>query len=400
MKKRHYDNWLHAFMQYASINEAPEHIYFWVGVSTIAGALRRKCYFDMGTFKWYPNFYIVLLAPSGIIAKSTTADLGMNLLRKIPGVKFGPDVVTWQSLITSLSKAAESFIEPKSGKATTMSCLTFASSEFGNLLNPKDREMVDMYVNLYDSRDNPFRKETKTQGDDVVTNAWVNLIACTTPSWLAQEFPEYTIGGGFMSRCIFVFGDNKAKLVSYPKRANGGKNLEDTKRKLVEDLAIISELRGEFDMTEEAYHYGEVLYRVMWEGNKFGGMDPEKFGGYWSRRQSHIHKLAMIISAATSDDMLITREQLATAHMMIEGIEPDMQKVFSMIGRSEEAKAYDYVYRLIVSLGEASNNDIFLAAAGKMPKSVDFDACIDALIRQKRIVPVVGKDGVPRVKAL
>jgi hypothetical protein len=400
MKKRHFSNWLQSFMQYASINEAPEHIYFWVGVSTIAGALRRKCFFDMGTFKWYPNFYIVILAPSGVIGKSTTADLGMNLLRKVPGIKFGPDVVTWQSLLTGLSKAAESFIDPKSGKATTMSCLTFASSEFGNLLNPKDREMIDMYVNLYDSRDNPFKKETKTQGDDIVTNAWINLIACTTPSWIAQEFPEYTIGGGFMSRCVFVFADAKEKLVPYPKRAPGGSGLEDMQRKLIEDLVIISELRGEFDMTEEAFEFGETLYRVMWKDNNFGGLDPEKFGGYWSRRQSHIHKLAMILNAATSNDMLITKDQLACALGMIQGIEPAMQQVFSLIGRSDDAKSYDYVYRLIKNLGEASNNDIFLAAAGKMPKSVDFDACIEALIRQRRIVPVVGKDGVPRVKAV
>jgi hypothetical protein len=153
-------------------------------------------------------------------------------------------------------------------------------------------------------------------------------------------------------------------------------------------------------MTEEAFEFGETLYRVMWKDNNFGGLDPEKFGGYWSRRQSHIHKLAMILNAATSNDMLITKDQLACALGMIQGIEPAMQQVFSLIGRSDDAKSYDYVYRLIKNLGEASNNDIFLAAAGKMPKSVDFDACIEALIRQRRIVPVVGKDGVPRVKAV
>lgn len=384
MKKRNFPNWLQAFVDYASVNEAPSHMYFWVGVSTIAGALRRKCYFDQGTFKWYPNFYIVLLAPSGIIAKSTTADLGMNLLRKVPGIKFGPDVVTWQSLVTSLAQSKESFIGTD-GKAQTMSCLTFSSSEFGNLLNPKDREMVDMYVNLYDSKDTPFKKQTKTQGEDIVTNAWVNLIACTTPTWIAQEFPEYTIGGGFMSRCIFVFGETKEKLVAYPKRVISSSRLRDMEHKLTEDLAIIAEEKGEFDMTEEAYEFGDKLYETMWTKAKFGGMDPEKFGGYWSRRQSHIHKLAMVICASTSSDRLITKDHLAFATGKIAELEPNMQRVFAMIGRNEDAKVYEFVLNTIKALGRASQNELFAAISGKMPKAVDFEACLASLAKQGKI---------------
>jgi hypothetical protein len=50
--------------------------------STLAGALRRRVWLDQAYFRWHPNFYIVLVAPPGIVSKSTTAGVGMSLAQK------------------------------------------------------------------------------------------------------------------------------------------------------------------------------------------------------------------------------------------------------------------------------------------------------------------------------
>ena len=94
MTTRNYADWLKAYLKYAEATEAPQHMHFWSGVSAVAGALRRKVWIDQAYFKWYPNFYIVLVAPPGIVSKSTTVGIAMDLLRKVPGIHFGPDVVT------------------------------------------------------------------------------------------------------------------------------------------------------------------------------------------------------------------------------------------------------------------------------------------------------------------
>ena len=70
---RNHADWLTAFMEYASYGEAPRHMYFWSGVAAIAGVLRRKVWIDQAYFKWHCNMYIVLVAPPGIVSKSTTA---------------------------------------------------------------------------------------------------------------------------------------------------------------------------------------------------------------------------------------------------------------------------------------------------------------------------------------
>ena len=70
---RNYSDWLKAYMEYAGYGEAPKYMHFWTGVSVIAGALRRKVWIDEIYFKWYPNFYIIFVAPPGVVSKSTTA---------------------------------------------------------------------------------------------------------------------------------------------------------------------------------------------------------------------------------------------------------------------------------------------------------------------------------------
>ena len=131
---------------------------FWTGVSTIAGALRRRVWIDQKYFQWLPNFYIVLVAPPGIVSKSTTANIGMNLLRGIQGITFGPNVVTWQSLVTSLAEGCESVPDPRHpGDFYPMSSVTFCADELGNLLNPQDRDLVDTLVTLWDGKRGAFK---------------------------------------------------------------------------------------------------------------------------------------------------------------------------------------------------------------------------------------------------
>lgn len=330
--QRNYDDWLTAFLDYAKFGEAPKRMYFWAGVSALAGALRRKVWIDMEYFKWYCNMYICFVAPPGIVSKSTTAGIAMNLLRQVPGMKFGPDVVTWPALVTAFAESTEAF--EYQGEYHPMSAMTLEASEFGNLLNPQDKEMVDLLVSLWDGKQGTFDKKTKHSGSDSVENPWINLIACTTPAWIAGNFPEYMIGGGFTSRTIFVYADKKAQFVAYPSELVP-EGLGETQKKLVEDLTHIStSITGPFVLDKEAVEWGMNWYRDHYTV-RASNLDPERFGGYLARKQTHMHKLAMILSASSGEDRIIRRSHLEDAYVMLTDLEPDMQFVFSKIGRSD-----------------------------------------------------------------
>ena len=389
---RIHNDWLSAFLDYTQFGEAPKHMYFWAGVSAIAGALRRKVWIDQAYFKWYPNFYICLVAPPGIVSKSTTAGIAMNLLRRVPGIKFGPDVVTWPALVSAFAASTEGF--EYNGMIYPMSAMTLESSEFGNLLNPQDKEMVDLLVALWDGKQGNFEKTTKHSGNDTVENPWINLIACTTPAWIAGNFPEYMVGGGFTSRTIFVYADAKEKYVAYPG-LRVPENLELQADALVDDLTEISMLAGEYRLTAQAVEWGEAWYNHHYSVRS-ANLDLDRFGGYIARKQTHIHKLAMVLSAAQGASMLIEPEHLSAAANMITDLEPDMQFVFSKIGRSDASLHAERLVGFVQARGECPFQEAYRYVHSHFSSMRDFEDVLSGLTRAGFLV-ITSKNGIPHI---
>lgn len=395
MKRKHPD-WLRSFVElYSSIGEAPISMYFWTGVSTIAGALRRNVWIDQSIFQWVPNFYIILVAPPGIVSKSTTSATGMNLLRSVPGVKFGPDVCTWQALAQAFSVALEGVPMPD-GNIHMMSALTIESSEFGNLLNPSDREMVDFLVTLWDCKRGAIKKITKSQGNDVIENPFINLIASTTPSWIEGSFPEYMIGGGFTSRCVFVYADQKRRFVAYPKLSTPS----DFQRKLddlVQDLVEIASLRGEMGMSKAATDWGEKWYEEHYK-NRPANLTNDRFSGYLARKQTHIHKLAMILCAAEGNTMVLEPHHLETANIIMTALESDMPRVFERIGTSLQSRGATNLVNIVRTYGKIERKKLFTHMFRELSLN-DFNAALTAAV-EARYVRIEQEGDVMMVIAL
>lgn len=353
---RRLSNWLSTYVQYTSFSEAPTEMHLWTGIWTIAGALRRRVWIDQGYFQWTPNVYIVLVAPPGIVSKSTTLSNGSKLLKKVEGIKFGPDAVTWQSLVQSLSEACEEILMPDD-LYHPMSCISIASSEFGTLFNPNDREMVDVFVSLWDGQVGVWEKRTKTQGSDRIINPWINMAACTTPGWIAGNFPEYLVGGGFTSRCLFIYAETKRHLVAYPSD-NLPAEFRKLEEDLVHDLAIIAEMRGEYKLSDAAKAFGVAWYEDHYT-NRIQHLDNPRFGGYLARKQSHIHKVAMILQAAKDESLTIEKDTLVLALELVSSLEQNMPKVFELIGISGAAKFSNEIVSIVNAYKRVERTRLF-----------------------------------------
>lgn len=374
---RIHKDWLSAFLDFSSYAESPKEMRFWAGVSAIAGALRRKVWIDQAYFTWSPNFFIILVAPPGIVSKSTTADLALSLLREVPGIKFGPDVVTWPALVQALAGSCESF--ELNGEYYPMSALTLVASELGNLIQPQDRELINMYIHLWDGKKS-VEKVTKTSGNDVVEAPWVNMIGCTTPHWIADNMPPATVGGGFTSRCIFVYADKKEQFVAYP-RFNIPEGFAERRLALIQDLEHIStHLCGEYILTRDAIRWGEKWYRDLWT-NRPPELSSEKLDGYVARKQTHLHKLAMVIAASQRDELTITEADLAFAQSMLVSVELDMEKVFSRIGKTENALQVENLLAYIQARGAVPVDEAYRYMMAHFPDSRELDGVFNGLVK-------------------
>ena len=367
MATRILKDWIKSYMEYSSFSEAPDKFHFWTAISTLAGALRRRVWIDQAYFQWTPNFYIIFVAPPGIVSKSTTLSIGMRLLRQIPGIHFGPDAVTWQALTESLANSTEEVdLTPgrTDGKFSIevnlqpMSCITIASSELGTFLNPKDREMVDVLVSLWDGQLGVWEKRTKTSGSDIIANPWINIAACTTPAWIAGNFPDYMIGGGFTSRCVFVYADKKRKLVPYPSNVIPD-NFKKMEEDLVHDLEIISTICGEIKLSKAAEEFGEAWYVTHFSTHN-AELANSRFAGYLARKQTHIHKIAMVLCSAdsTAKPLIISKRHLEAASAITTALEADMPRVFSQIGLIGITKHADEVLQLLRSFRKLERREL------------------------------------------
>jgi hypothetical protein len=209
--------------------------------------------------------------------------------------------------------------------------------------------MVDVLVSLWDGQVGVWEKATKTQGSDRIENPWINIIACTTPAWIAGNFPEYMIGGGFTSRTVFVYAEHKRNLVAYPGD-HIPENFDRQRAKLLHDLEhIATNIKGQYRLSPEATAWGVEWYEKHYEGGIPDHLTGERFGGYLARKQTHIHKLAMILSAARSDELIIHRDILEEAAVITTNNEHDMPKVFANIGKTDMTRAISEVINYVQS---------------------------------------------------
>lgn len=337
---RNFPHWLKAYTDFTATSEAPLEFHFWTGVSTIAAVLRRQVWKDELLFKWTPNFYIIFVGPAGVVTKSTTLNIGYRLLREVPGVHFGPDSMTWHGLARDFEKAVEyKMYTDKAGndQKVLMSPLTCSVSELGTFLRPDDKGLVSFLTDIWDGKERPFKHTTKDSGDLIIENAWLNIIGATTPEWMQNNFPPGMLSEGIGSRIVFVYGEHKRHLTAYPSRAVKIGDFHGKEEKLKDDLIHMSSLVGPYELEDAAYVWGEDWYRRH-HSSRSVHMASGRYGGYLARKQTHLHKLAMVLAASQRDDLIITEADLLEAEAILTQAEHSMIKVFESVGVVDEAK--------------------------------------------------------------
>jgi hypothetical protein len=376
---RNHRNWIQAYVEHTRYSESPDNFHFWTAVGTVAGALRRRVWIEQNIFQWTPNFYIILVGPPGVAAKSTSIRQGLNLLSKIEGINFGPQSMTWQALTMDLERAREVVEFEDRPEPEIMSCLTIAVSELGTFLKADDDELLSVLIDMWDGQKGVWKRNTKSSGNTEIHNPWINLIGCTTPSWIRANVPTTMVGGGLTSRIIFVYGEQKRQLVAYPARQVLANTYESERIRLTEDLQQIANIKGPYELTEDAIEWGAWWYSEL-NSKRANHMKSDRFDGYLARKQTHVHKLAMVLAASQRNELVITRDDLETSVALMDDIEQDMLKVFNSIGLVAGVQNMEEIRAIIKHSGGVMEYALLWRAVSRTMPLKTFTECIQGLL--------------------
>jgi hypothetical protein len=315
------ENWLETFGRWTLPRcESPETFVFWSGLFILSSALRRQVKVGkkyLGSWECPPHLYIMFIGEAGVVRKTTAANFGSELLDEINFIKRGPTIVTQAALLTKLVESPDASVY-------------VLSEEFSDVIMKSGEDMFAFLTAMFDGKKS-IESSTIMRGTEFAVRPCINMLAATTPQWVAAKMPEQIIGGGFASRVIFIQEDTVRERHMYYKAVMAKTDFNKLKLDLVADLRHIAEtVAGDFELDEEAEKFMEAWYQEHADD----GRDNYKLSGYYQRRPAHIHKVAMLMHIAKSDELILHKHDFENAISLVLMLEKNLPKVFEGVGKN------------------------------------------------------------------
>lgn len=280
-----------------------------------------------------------------------------GLLREANTSNILSDRLTMPFVLESLSKGFPTQFSaiPGSGAiniGTETASLIYAP-ELSVFIRQPEEYLPDL-ANLWDSKEGDISYGTRGKGEYKIKSPCVTLLAGSAPNWLVKSIPANAVGGGFTRRVNFVYAKSKEQYIPWPN----GKGYAGGRANLVDDLRYISSnLRGEMTFAQDARPVFEQCYNSALPDE----FDDEATSVFKTSKWAHATKLAMVLQAASSDSLVISKASFQLALDKIDEVIRDIQMVFRGIGESDLVEAADKVLQFIELKGFASIHDIIHA---------------------------------------
>lgn len=342
------------------ISEAPKQFTIWSAISVISATLKNNVWIKRGTFKIYPNQYIVLVGPPGV-GKGSSIHPAHDFIKK-----FTPKLANYISDRTTAPKIIEVLangfmnlsVQQTANGAKAVgakeSSAVLMALELPSLLNASDW-MLTFLCDAWDR--NEYEYGTKNKGSNKVDNMCVSLIGACVPDFIRKLNKDSTaaVTGGFTARTIFVFATEVSKHIPWPVSLEDTQQGIETIKNLREDLEQISRLAGEFKFSDEAVQVFEQWYKnaVVPKDD-----DSEVVKNFKSRQATHVFKVAMCFSAGRDDSLLIDAWCLKNAIAFTQSVCDTLDITFRGVGESSLADAVAKVQLFVEKRGMVTKKEI------------------------------------------
>lgn len=201
-----------------------------------------------------------------------------------------------------------------------------AADEFNNFIGLGNTDFISILGELWDY-EGVYDYKLKNSKSIFIPNPTVTILGGNTPTGFAQAFPADTIGQGFFSRLLLIYGEPSGVKFTFPPPPD-----IELQEKLIAHLHYVKDkVKGEVTMTPEATDLLDKIY-IQWEG-----IEDLRFEHYANRRLTHLLKLCIVI-AASNISTQITYTDVVHANTLLTFTEQLMPKALGEFGRARNAE--------------------------------------------------------------
>ena len=358
-------SWIEEYLKYTDGQESPEKFHTWVALTLIASVIDRKIFLERKIFRLPTNVYVFLIAGTSKCHKSSAIGIGERILKKFKAKqdrsekfpRIFAQKITNERLIQFLGERTDTKEgeEENDNQVKKKASGLIMASELSTFMgaNAMHSGLLASLTDLYDCPDE-WSYQTKSQGKDELHNVYLNMLGASTAKWLRSAIPVEAVGGGIMSRTIFVYADEPKRLIPFPED-EVPEDYDAIQDRLVNDLIHISKLEGNFSFSKCGKEWYDWFYRKNAEELMEGG----KYADFFSRWDIFVLKVAMLISVSRKDELVLYEEDLKAAHSLLKEVKETMHPVLDTMVVADNQLPTAEVLKLIKRRDKMSRTQVF-----------------------------------------
>jgi hypothetical protein len=323
--------WFEKYAQYTALTESPLSYQIFSSLSVLGCLLGRRVYKDMGFFKVYPNYCVVLIGPTGKVKKTSATDIAKSFIAQAAVCPIMADAVTPESLATALVESGHHFIY-----APEFSVL-FGKQKYNEGLTTR-------IIRLLDCPDQ-FKVRTMARGEEIVENVAITILGASTLSLLAGSTPTEVTSSGFLNRFVLVVENDTERCFPEPKK--GSAELEND---LLETIRRVKAFSGEMTFSPECQ---QLYYQWYRDRTAFLKTQEETVVEVMQRSFNHVLRTAMLVHLAECDNMQICAKCFQHSIDMIGYLERSIPQTVNALKQTVGNAELEYVAQQIYKAGGA-----------------------------------------------
>lgn len=331
------------YIDLVSDTEVPKLFHRWSILAGIGAILGRRVWVDAGIDLYYPNLYVMFVAPPGT-KKSTAIKIVKRFLKKANYVNFSAERTTKEKFLIDLASGLSDGDEFGLLDKAVFADLaadgddreTFITAdEFTNFFGNNILEFVSLLGELWDYK-GEYTLRVKNSESVIIPNPYVSILSGCTPETMHSAFPASVIGQGFFSRLLFVYAKGTDKSIAFPTPMN-----EDIMDEFATELLQMrAQVSGEIKLTSGARKLLEEIYSSPHQ------ISDSRFTYYAARRFPQLLKLCLIHAVADFSEVIDT-QHVRRANTILYHTEYYMPRALGALGRAADSEVSHKVVEII-----------------------------------------------------